>query len=1112
MNDCQQKLLPAQVQRRHEAGWLEVLLSIGLLFVLFTAWLALPRLGLAQNTSGEIAGTVRDASGAVLPGVSITISSPATGMERKLVTDSAGNYAAAQLPVGEYNIRAELSNFKTQLRERAALRVAERLRIDIGLELGEISEEVTVTESAPLLRTTNAEVSEVISNEKLEELPLSGRQFVDMTLLTDNIVPEPRGTRGAALSQTGRSIAVAGQRGGHNMYFLDGVSITDQYFNNIAVSPSVDSIQEFNIQKSIYAAEFGGKAAATISAATKAGTNNLHGGVYEFLRNSALDARNFFDPASPPPLRQNQFGGILGGPVQPDRTFFFLGYESLQERRSLTRTFSVPSERVRRGDFSGLPAIYDPLSTLANGRRILFTGNQIPAERMDPVALEFLKKIPLPTGSGEVQNFVSSPTFENSHHQFSVRADRHFGSSDSVFARFTFANLITFQPYGSTNLNETLLPGFGYDVTTYTRNLAINHTHIFSPSLVHEFRFGYLRVAGGQESENQGSDFARRAGLRGVTSDPRRAGFPALSFADAYSTMGDPANLVSRKNNSFDFFSNLSWVKGAHHAKFGVYVFRLRFNPLEAPNSRGVFNFTPRFTSSAAGLSDGNAFADFLLGYPSTAQGGLGRGEEDSRTTWIHMYAQDDWQPRSGLTINAGLRYEINGHMSEVQNRLSSVELERFVIASDEEGRIHPDANALLPLIPIPYTTSAEAGYHRSLLRPSYLRIAPRLGIAWSPGGDSKTVVRTGIGLYYNQWAYSVQTLLAQNLPFYSSRSVTTASDTLIPTLTTSSILETTQSGSIGAGTMEPGYRTEYATSWTLDLQRELSGGMVAQANYFGSKVIGADDTSFQNIPLPGPGNIDARRPNPLLNAIRTIHWGGWSIYHSMSLGLDKRMAGGLSASAKYTWSKSMDVASNPGPTFSETNFPQDVYNRRNEKALSSFDVRHRLVVSGSYRLPVWLGGDGWREKLAEGWTLTTIASLQSGAPFTVNIPSDNANIGAGPAQRPDLPRDPVLHSGQTPERWFDTSAFALAAPFTFGNLGRNTLFSDGLHNIDFSILKSIPITETASAEFRFEIFNLLNHTNFSNAPGRIAFTPSFGRYFQAENPRQLQLGLKLSF
>ena len=249
----------------------------------------------AQNTSGEIAGTVRDASGAVLPGAAITISNPATGVERKLVTDAAGNYTVPQLPVGEYSIRAELINFKAQVREGVALRVAERLRIDISLELGQVSEEVTVTESAPLLRTTNAEVSEVIPNEKLEALPLSGRQFVDMTLLTDNIVPEPRGTRGSALSQTGRSIAVAGQRGGHNMYFLDGVSITDQYFNNIAVSPSVDSIQEFNIQKSIYAAEFGGKAAATISAATKAGTNNLHGGVYEFLRNSAFDARNFFD-------------------------------------------------------------------------------------------------------------------------------------------------------------------------------------------------------------------------------------------------------------------------------------------------------------------------------------------------------------------------------------------------------------------------------------------------------------------------------------------------------------------------------------------------------------------------------------------------------------------------------------------------------------------------------------------------------------------------------------------------------------------------------------------------------------------------------------------------
>ena len=1069
----------------------------------------------AQNTA-EIAGTVKDGTGAVLPGVTLTITHAASGQARQQATDDRGNYAVPSLPLGEYSIRAELANFKTQIRQGIVLEVGDRARVDLVMEVGDIAEQITVVGSVPLLRTTNAEVSEVIDNQRLVDLPLNGRQMVQLTLLSDNVFLTPVGTRGAALAQTGRQVVVAGQRVGHNMYWLDGVSITDQYFNNLVVSPSVEAIQEFKIQKSIYSAEFGGKASANVNAATRSGTNSLHGTVYEFLRNNALDARNFFDRTpDPPPLRQNQFGGTVGGPIRRDKTFFFANYEGFRERRALTRSFSLPSLQARSGNFSGLPTIYDPRTTdPVTGRRQPFDQNRIPIGLLDPVAVEFLKKVPLPNLPGEVQNYVVAAPFRNDNDQFMLRGDQVLTEKDSVFGRFTFADLRTFQPYGSTNLNETLVPGFGYDVTTGTRNFALNHTHIFNPSLIHEFRFGYLRVVGGQESENAGTDFAGRSGLQGVTGDRARVGYPALNLSDAYTSMGDPATLVTRRNNSFDFFSTLSWIRGPHSIRFGAYFFRLRFNPRNSPNARGAFTFSPRFSSSAAGLSDGNAFADFLLGYPTTAQVGIGRGEEDGRTLWTHLFAQDDWRMTQHLTANAGVRYEVNNQMVETGNRLANIELNRFVIASDGEGTMHPDAQALLPVIPVPYVTSKEAGYDRSLQRPNFNRLAPRIGLAWSL--SEQTVVRAGYGLFFNQAGYSIQEALAQNLPFYFNKTVTTSADTRIPTLRTASILLAPNTGSIGGSSLIYEYRSEYAESWTFAVQRTLTPNWAVHATYFGSMVVGADNSNFSNVPEPGPGAIDARRPNPNLTGFRTIRWDGWSKYHSLTLKLEKRQSYGLTLDANYTWSKSIDDASDPGATAHEFNIPQNVRDLGSEKALSSFDHRHRFVFTFSYELPMGSGHAfnpaGWLGKVADGWSVSGLGTFQIGAPITINTPGDNANIGPGPAQRPDLIRNPNFDGGGTAEKWFDTEAFRMPAQYTFGNAGRNIVYEAGEAVVDFSLVKHTPVGESKQVEFRAEIFNLLNHTNFVGAPGRIAFTPNFGRLFNTGPSRQMQLGLKLVF
>jgi Carboxypeptidase regulatory-like domain len=1054
----------------------------------------------AQNTA-ELRGVIIDRTGAVLPGVSLTLTHKTGNQERRQLTDTNGNYVFASLPNGDYLLKAEFSGFKSQIRDGITLQVGQRINVDLSLEVGAIDEEVTVTEDVSLMRTTNAEISEVISNQRLGELPLNGRQFVQLTLLSDNVFLTPVGTRGAALSQTGRQVVIGGQRVGHNLYTLDGVSITDQYLNNLVISPSIEALQEFKIQKSIYSAEFGGKSSANVNAVTKAGTNQYHGTFLEFLRNDVFDAKNYFDPATKrkPPLRLNQFGGSLGGRLTKDRVFFFANYEGSRERRGLTRTFSVPSLKVRSGDFSGMPAIYDPTRTDATGRRLPFPDNKIPLERLNPVALAFLERVPLPTTSGDVQNFVASPSIKNDSDQATVRLDYSVSPRNALFLRFTGANMVTFQPYGNSNLNETLVPGFGYQIVTRSRNIALSHTHVFSPSTINEFRMGFLRVTGGQESENRGVDFGRTSGVQGVTRDPSKMGYPAVNFADAYSSMGDPATLTLRRNNSFDFFDSLSWTEGPHSLKFGTYIYRLRFNPMSSPNARGTFNFSPRFTSSVPGAADGNAFADFLLGYPSSAQVGIGRGETDGRALWTHFYAQDDWRASTKLTLNLGVRYEINAQMVEDGNRFSNPELDRFVVASDDSGKIHPDATEFLTLLPVPYVTSKTAGYHRSLQRPNYNRMAPRIGLAWAPDSGKRYVVRAGFGLFFNQAGYSINENLALNLPFYFNKSVTVPVDQGAPLYTTTNILSAPNTGSVGGSGLMYKYRSEYAESWTLSVQRAFRDNWAVMATYLGSKVVGADNTTYFNVPQPGPGPIDARRPNPALSAIRTIRWDGWSSYNSMTLKLEKRFSSRFAFDANYTLSKSMDDASDVGPTFHEFNVPQDVRNIGTEKGLSSFHHAHRFVFTGTYELPM-------------GWTVNTIGTFQTGAPITANLPNDNANVGPGPAQRPDLLRNPNLKEGRTAERWFDTDAFAMPAPFTFGNAGRNIVYEDGETNIDLSVTKQFDLREKARLEFRTEVFNVFNFLNFVGAPGRIAFTPNFGRLFNAGPSRQMQLGLKLTF
>ena len=1065
---------------------------------------------IGQTNTAEISGLVVDASGAVLPGAAVTARHPASGTVVERVTDAAGRFFLPALRIGEWEVTTVLNGFAPHT-ENIVLEIGRTIGLTITLGVGAVTEQVTVESRATLLQTRTAEVSDVIENREVVQLPLNGRSFLALAQLSDAVVLPPGGTRGEALQQAGPLPNVGGQRSGHNIYMLDGTKVTDELFNNLVINPSIDSIAEFKIQKSMYPAEFGGKASALINVATKAGSNAVHGSAFEFHRNDALDSRNFFSPAdqSIPPLRQNQYGGTVGGPLVQNRAFIFGSYEGTRMRRSLTRMFSVPSAAARSGNLAGLGAVCDPLTIPTTGACTPFANNQIPAGRIDPIAAALLAHVPLPTSGAALQNLTSVEPSTRDLDQFSVRLDHRLTDADQLFGRFSTFNAEELQPFGTSVLQEALVPGFGRSLTTTTRNLVASHSRVFGRSLLNEVRVGWMTVSGGQLSLNRGVDFAGQVGLSGVTRDPRDVGFPQISTGGLYGAMGDPTVFTTRDNQHVELFDNVTLDRGAHRLKFGAYYFRLQLRPEQSDNARGAFTYTGQFT--------GNAFGDFLLGYPTSATSGIGRGDENGRTNWVHLYAQDDWQARSNLTFNLGLRYEYNQHMYDVNNRLSSIDLSvpggRFVIATDDDNAIDSSATPLLPLIPIPYVTSQEAGWDRGLMDPSTVRLAPRTGFALSLA-DSRAVIRGGYGIFLNQWAYSVQTAFARNLPFFFTKQVDVPAQQQVPALQTRDILTSSATGTIGGNIMDYDFNVEYSQTWSGGLQYELFPSTMAEVSYMGTWTLGVDNATIRNVPEPGAGAIQARRPIPQLSRINAIRFDGKSIYHGVTFKTERRLTRGWAYNVSYTLSHSKDDASSPGATESEANVPQNVRNvfdETGEWALSSFDHRHQFIASGVVEIPFFGEAGDVAKAVFGGWRANAIFIAQSGAPFTVNLSVDRANVGAGPAQRPDQVADPNLPGDRTPQRWFDTGAFALPAVFTFGSAPRNSVIGPGFANLDFALAKTWRTAGASILEFRWEIFNLLNRANF-DLPNRTFGNPNFGRIFSAKAPREMQLGVRLAF
>ena len=1039
-------------------------------------------LAFSQTHRATIRGRVTDQNGAVIPGATVTVTSEATGEARSVTSGTEGTYAVASLPPGSYKVVTNAPNFEART-ENIVLRVNQDFRLDTALQVGIVDSVTVVTESTlerdiPTVRTT-------IEEQRVALLPLDGRNVLELALLVPGAVPAAQGSAGSVRGDF--AFSVNGAREDANNYLLDGVYNVDPKLNTFAVKPPVDGVREFEVLTSTYDASFGRNAGAQVNVVTRSGTNELHGTAYEFHRNAALDARNVFAPADQPDPKyiRNQFGASVGGPVRRDHTFFFADYEGTRAREGVTRITNVPTLRERNGDFS--QSLFARPTNPFTGQR--FAGDVIPAQFQNPIGRAIANLYPLPNRNVAGANFVSSPTARDRNDLFDVRLDHRLTDRASLSARYSFGDRELFEPFTGPSFSQ--VPGFGDLVPRRGQNAMINESHVFSPRVINEARFAFNRVAIAVTPEGGGASLNRQVGLPELSSNPRDFGLSFITVT-GYSPLGDEFNNPQASaTNTFQLLDNLSYARGAHLAKFGFDFRAAQQNAFRDVQSRGFLTFSSQFPLT------GNALADLLLGFPALTGGARVDNAQHLRTRSYNFYANDSWRVTPRLTVNAGLRYELNTPPVDAQDRANLYD------------------PATRSLVRVGTNGIPRGGYDADTNN-----FAPRVGLAWTLDDDQKTVLRAGYGVYYDQSALAPGEALYFNEPyfslnlFFSLPGLPLTLNNPFPRNFPFPLPKT-------ALAVQRNLRTPYVQHWNANLQRELFPGSVLEVGYVGSK--GTKLLTARDINQPRPSPISPNpRPNPFFDDINLIESRANSSYHALQARFQQRLRAGLAALASYTFAKSIDDASNFFTSAGDPNFPQDSNNARLERGRSNFDVRHRLSVGYTYDLPFgrgrrYLGDGGFATALLSGWQTNGILTLQSGRPFTVallpefdNSNTGRSNLGFGANDRPNLSGNPNL-SNRTPDRWFNTGAFSVPPFGSFGNAGRNILDGPGFQNFNASLVKTTRLAESLNLQLRAEAFNLFNHPNF-DLPDNFLSSPTFGRVLSAQSPRHLQFGVKLLF
>jgi len=1083
----------------------------------------------AQVSSGAITGKVTDQSGAVVVGASVQVINVRTGVKLNAKTNEVGDYSFRNLLPGTYNLSLSQPGFRTYEENNIPVVVSETTSHDVTLSVGEPASRVTVEASLAAIDTNSATLGQVIQEREVRDLPLNGRNFTQLLTLSPGVAAPSKVSGSWGNPQIGQftTPSINGQSTKSTMFLLDGSNNSSPSFALISVSPIIDDIAEFKLQSHPDSAEYGGVLGGVVNLVTKAGTNQFHGGVWEFLRNDKLDARNFFR-AGVTPLRQNTFGGNIGGPVilphynGRNRTFLFGSYQGYRESAASAGLYRVPTPRQLSGDLTGEQPFFDPFSTRpdpANPGQFVrdpFANNQIPADRLDPVSIGLAKAIypaPVETGFAGTNGRDTRPQITNQD-LFTVRGDQQF-RADSISVRFTKFRT----PVATTG---------GIIGSTFARkahgfNFGTNVTHTFSSSTIFHALFArsWVDLNLSTKWDNIDHDalvpklFAPDFGCGYIGGFGSKKCYIPAAFITGYAGVGEFDGRVGQ-TDIWEFKPDISTIRGAHTFKAG---FSLATHNLWATTQRAVANFDSFQTADLRNPGKtGSALASFLLGVPAGAE--RADAPNSQQPAWLYgFFLQDQWKVGTKLTLNLGFRWDANilprfGEASEGNNYSGSMDLLRgvFLIPADPGPC---DTRGKPPCIPggkLPeHVVIAKDG---KIFQNIYDNFQPRLGLAYRITG--KTVFRAGVGRFFDSWNETTLAVAQSEGLWPDKRRIT---DSLLnrttvtarfsnPLALAGKFPDPTPFG-LTATWRDPQLKNPRSDQWNAGIEHQLSSSTVVGANYVGSRghripIGGEYNTAY----TPGPGDPKLRTLYPYISAAPFIRDWGRSWYDSLQVSFSRIYSRGLSYSLAYTWSKTQDVSASDG----FAGGPQDPYHLNNDKSVADFNLPHVLTGNIVYELPFGKMNNRLIRQALGYWQFNGIAQFTSGTPYRVFVCGDIANIGRGGCyMRPNLVGNATV-SDRSPARWLNNDAFAAPLSFTFGNLGRNPFRGDGYSNLDLSVFRDFRIREQTKLQFRLESFNALNHTVFGNPNGNLSDS-NFGRIFGTRSiERQLQIGAKLYF
>ncbi|HYI92862.1 MAG TPA: TonB-dependent receptor [Bryobacteraceae bacterium] len=1075
----------------------------------------------AQTISGDLVVAVVDQSDLAVSGATLELIQRDTNIGQKAQTDSLGLYLFSQLKPGQYQLNVTMAGFQRTLVDDIRVQVGQRARIDVKLNVSQVTETVTVSAAgATLINAESAAIGQVMETRSIVELPLSGRNFIQLAQLTAGAIPIGI-ANSPATSWTGRSdttLSIAGGRESNNSFLLNGIETRNARFGNAGIRPSIDAIQEFNIQRSTFGAEFG-RSAAVVNTTMKSGTNAIHGSVFEFFRNKELDANDFFlnrTGRARAPLSQNNYGTAVGGPVVipklyngRNRTFWFFNYEAFRQRTASSATGNYPSLAQLKGNLAddsagtGLfprssaicqanPTSRKCVDFLDPSTGLPFPGNVIPASRLDATTQIAVNYVPAPNVAVPVNspnfplfNTQGTPSIINDFDQYNTRLDHQLTSNDQIFGTFSWSDeerdVKALRPLG----------GEGYPMSNRLVTSTWNHT--FNSAILNEFRFGWNRSRTFRLSETSfGPNYAQEVfGLENTTTQEMSYGIPAFNMS-GFSGIGSISQAIGATDENFQFTDNLSIIKGRHNVRTGVQIMRLAYFQITNFAGNPTFTFDGRYTGVQ---TNGYGIGDFLLGYPSRAQGSVGDGSQDMRTTFWGGYLQDDWRIASNFTLNFGLRYEFARSPVEINNRSMYFNPEQAQIFVAGQG-VRPD-----------------------IVDPDWNNFAPRFGFTWRPGFMSNMVVRGGMGIYYATDNFNEEQFKGQGAPFFQQQ--TLDGDPRTPTIFMSEMLPAfTTSRNTGPFTFDRLNRTPYLNQWSFGIQKSFASDWLFEIEYVGSqgnKMPQRRNLNVATIDPTGTIPVAQRRRYPQFADILLTYNGGWTSYNAMTTKLEKRYSSGLYLLGAYTWSKNLDLGATDDFSTIHGEF------KKWDKGRSTLDVPHRFIASYVYELPFGRGkqfasGVGkTADMLIGGWQVSGITTFATGQFQTLGIGSDWIAIGNWTRSIPDVVGD--YNAGRAlPDAYLNPAAFDYPKDAqgnrvrAVGNAGRNTIQQPGMNNWDLSVLKNFNFSERFRAQFRCETFNTFNHTQFGSANLTMTNT-NFGRITSTRvGPRRMQLGLRLTF